>query len=151
MKVLELSIGKLTVIERVNWSWFAFYAVFVTYCLCRYLDTGYVAYPFIKLFLVNKFFGLKSGCTKKLYWEGRRIINAKTEDLIAVGGIFIGICLAKVVSLCSGVGFHAGEFTVLSSQLCIDVFEVFVHILHITLFATLVATLCIGLLKRVKR
>jgi hypothetical protein len=151
MKVLELSICKLTVIERVNWSWFVFYLLFATYCVFRQLDEAYVSYPYFKLFFINKLFSLKSGCTKKLYWDGKRIINIKAEDLTLAFGFFIAVCMVKASGLCSSVGFHGGEFAILSSQLCNDVFDLFWHVLDIMLFSTVVATLAIGLLKRIKR
>ena len=143
MKVLELSIGKLTVIERVNWSWFVFYLLFATYCVFRQLDEAYVSYPYFKLFLINKLFSLKSGCTKKLYWDGKRITNVKVEDII----IFFGTAAILWIAMCSCQISNAVGL----QELCREILDLSTHVLEIHLFVAMVATLVIGLLKRVKR
>lgn len=142
MKVCELSIGKLTVIERVNWSWFFIYVVLVAYCTFRYWPDA-VDYPWIILFLVNKLAGFKSKCSKKVYWGAQRVATFKIEDICAALVIPFFALLVTVQLRCTTRPKD-------DEAMCSSVVALLSNAGEMAMFCVFLATFVIGAIKKLK-
>lgn len=145
MKLLELTIGKLTVIERVNWTWLLFFVSLTTYCVIRQFPT--VWYQWGKLIFINKLFGFKSGCSRKMYWGNKRLFAIKIEDFFAIYVLIAALVMGQLLVTIS----HSAEFGNLTKQVLTEITYLTFDAAQLVLYAMGVATLAIGSFKRVKR
>lgn len=147
MRIAELSLGKLTLIERVYGPW-AFVFCFITVYLLFWRMVEVSNYQWVGLFFLNKLFGFKSKCNKKLYWEGRRIATFKVENII----VLLTFATAFVVG---GIGaaYLSLELGNRSQQLAIwEEFKTLtVLALRAILLSTMISTFVIGSAKLLKQ